>query len=90
MPATAKRQPRPTSRLKTVTPRSTVTPVLAPEPVAILPYFNPNETSQTHELVIDAVATMLSLDSDSRDVDIRMASSGRIRGCNTLPRLVLV
>ena len=77
MPATAKRQPRPTSHLKTVAARSTVTPVLAPEPGAHIPYFNPNETSQTHELVIDAVATMLSLDSDSRDVDMLLIAAMR-------------
>jgi hypothetical protein len=70
MPNTTKRQRHAKSPAKTI-------PITAPapQPVTHIPYFNPNETSQTHELVIDAVATMLSFDSDSRDVDMLLTAA---------------
>ena len=77
MPATAKRQPRPAVHAKRTSTASAVAPAPAPHPFAPIPYFNPNETSQTHELVIDAVATMLSFDSDSRDVDTLLVAAMR-------------
>lgn len=74
MPVTPKRQRHAKSSAKT-TP-ITAHAAASPSPVYI-PYFNPNETSQTHELVIEAVSTMLSRDSDSRDVDMLLTAAMR-------------
>ena len=74
MATTPKNTRKPVRQVKT-DPGTATTPT---QPPAFIPhYFNPNETSQTHELVIEAVATMLSRDSDSRDVDMLLTAAMR-------------
>jgi len=46
-------------------------------PPACLPYFNPNETSQTHELVIDAVSDLLAHGGHADDVDSLLVGAMR-------------